>query len=86
MLFRSRTFYAFPTHTFPDDSQATDADGIPLAGTTVTINGATFRPIRDEIWQGRTPQSRQRIDYLNFFKNNYNTVTKQARELLAGDP
>jgi len=80
-----RIFYAFPTHTFPEDSAATDADGNPLAATTVTVNGATFRPIRSEIWQGRTPQSHQRIRYLNFFKDNYQTVENRARRLLNGE-
>lgn len=75
-------FNAFPTHTFPDDADASDADGIPLASKTVPINGATFRTIRAEFWDGSSPTSQGRIDYHKFFNRNYRQIVAIAADAL----
>lgn len=77
------TYYAFPSHSFPDpfnDSEGNpivDSNGEPLAGKTLLFSPENYRTIRND-WPNRTPTIDGRTQYLTFFREQYALVRSIA--------
>jgi ABC-type Fe3+ transport system substrate-binding protein len=77
-------FYAMPSFTFPDDyvpARPRDADEARFAGQTLPFTPENYGPIRNA-WRDGRIAARAKIDFTNFFREQYGLVEELAREAL----